>query len=172
MMIETDLIWMSLCIFLPTAFAIILLFFPKGSEEYMRWWSLLGTCVTFVISMILFIDYLGMLDARPDKTGARPDPQTTLVSRAEAATKQELAGQPRSSEDSIARWPWIRAFNIDYFLGIDGISMPLILLTTVLFVVSMIASWNITKYVKGYCALFLLLETGVLGSFLALDFFL
>ena len=50
--------------------------------------------------------------------------------------------------------------------------MPLILLTTVLFVVSMIASWNISKYVKGYCALFLLLETGVIGSFLALDFFL
>src|SRR5205085_10324722 len=41
-----------------------------------------------------------------------------------------------------------------------------------LFVLSMIASWNIDKYVKGYCALFLLLETGVIGSFLALDFFL
>src|SRR5207247_3704013 len=78
----------------------------------------------------------------------------------------------RHSDDSLARYPWISAFNIDYFLGIDGISMPLILLTTVLFVLSMIASWNIEKYVKGYCVLFLLLETGVLGTFVALDFFL
>ena len=70
------------------------------------------------------------------------------------------------------RVPWISNFNIDYYLGIDGISMPLILLTTVLFVLSMIASWNIEKYVKGYCVLFLLLETGVIGSFMALDFFL
>ena len=46
-----------------TIFAIVLLFFPKGSDEYMRWWALLGTSVTFVVSMILFIDYLAMLDA-------------------------------------------------------------------------------------------------------------
>ena len=50
--------------------------------------------------------------------------------------------------------------------------MPLILLTTVITFLSMIASWKIDKFVKGYCALFLLLETGVLGTFMALDFFL
>jgi NADH-quinone oxidoreductase subunit M len=174
MLIETDLIWMSLCIFLPTAFALVLLFFPKGWDEYMRWWALLGTSVTFVVSMILFINYLAMLDSRLEK-GERPSADTRLVNRAEAATKlyfQEDKGGLRQSDNSLARVPWISLFNIDYFLGIDGISMPLILLTTILFVVSMIASWNITKYVKGYCALFLLLETGVIGSFLALDFFL
>ena len=57
MMIETDLIWMSLCIFLPSVFALGLLFFPKGTEEYMRWWSLVGTAVTFVFSSFVFIDY-------------------------------------------------------------------------------------------------------------------
>src|SRR5437868_12624205 len=50
--------------------------------------------------------------------------------------------------------------------------MAMVLLSTVLFFLSMIASWNIEKHVKGYCVLFLLLETGVIGSFLALDFFL
>ena len=44
-MSEPDLILMSVLIFLPLAFAAGLLFFPKGSEEYMRWWSLLGTAV-------------------------------------------------------------------------------------------------------------------------------
>ena len=68
--------------------------------------------------------------------------------------------------------PWIPRFNIDYYLGVDGISMPLVLLTTVLCFLAMIASWNIDKYVRGYCILFLLLETGMLGTFLALDFFL
>ena len=72
----------------------------------------------------------------------------------------------------LARYTGIDQFNIEYFLGADGISMPLILLTTVLFFLSMIASWNIAKYVRGYCMLFLILETGVLGSFIALDFFL
>ena len=62
MMSESDLITMSLCIFLPTLFALVLLFFPKGSEEYMRWWSLLGTAATLLVSMFIFIDFQHMLD--------------------------------------------------------------------------------------------------------------
>src|SRR5208337_1516044 len=78
----------------------------------------------------------------------------------------------RDSEDWIGRVPWIERFNIDYYLGTDGISMPLVLLTTVLSFLAMLASFNIEKYVRGYCILFLLLETGMIGTFLALDFFL
>jgi len=67
---------------------------------------------------------------------------------------------------------WIPGFNIFYQTGIDGISLPLVLLTTLVSLVAMLASWNIAKHVKGYCILFLLLETGMLGVFMALDFFL
>ncbi len=68
--------------------------------------------------------------------------------------------------------PWIPAFNIYYSLGIDGISLPLVLLTSFLSMLAMWASWPISKHVKAYCILFLLLETGMLGVFMALDFFL
>jgi NADH-quinone oxidoreductase subunit M len=67
---------------------------------------------------------------------------------------------------------WIPSFDIDYFMGIDGISLPLVVLTAFISFVSMIASWTITKNVKAFCMLFLVLETGMLGVFLALDFFL
>ena len=67
---------------------------------------------------------------------------------------------------------WIPAFNIYYFLGVDGISFPLVLLTSFLSMLAMGASWPINKHVKAYCILFLLLETGMLGVFLSLDFFL
>ncbi|HZZ78790.1 MAG TPA: proton-conducting transporter membrane subunit, partial [Gemmataceae bacterium] len=177
---EADLIWMSLCVFVPSIFALGLLFFPKGSEEGMRWWSLFGTAVTFVISVCLFINYHNMLAAAPSEKDAkgpaeqlRPSSTTSLSARAKEADKQrfdELATP--DPKDQLARYPWIARFNIDYFLGIDGISMAMVLLTTVLFFLSMIASWGIEKHVKGYCMLFLVLETGVLGTFLALDFFL
>jgi NADH-quinone oxidoreductase subunit M len=175
--IDADLIWMSLVIFTPSVFALVLLFFPKGSEEYMRWWTLLGTGATFVFSAILFINYLGMLDRAPDPDAAkkehkRPAASTSLAERAAKAADDRVHNRPSKSDDLVARYPWIARFNIDYFVGVDGISMPLILLTTVVTFLSMIASWNIGKHVKGYCALFLLLETGVLGSFIALDFFL
>ena len=68
--------------------------------------------------------------------------------------------------------PWIQSFNIYYFMGVDGISFPLVLLTSFVCLLAMGASWNIDKHVKAYCILFLLLETGMLGVFLALDFFL
>src|SRR5262249_35804372 len=81
-------------------------------------------------------------------------------------------------KDWVSRYPWIERFRIDYYLGLDGISMPLILLTTLLSFLAMAASFNIKRYdsterfVKGYCILFLILETGMLGTFVALDFFL
>src|SRR5581483_4851178 len=67
---------------------------------------------------------------------------------------------------------WIPAFNIEYFVGVDGISITMIVLTTLLCFLCMIASFGIETGVKGYYALFLLLETGMLGVFCALDFFL
>ena len=67
---------------------------------------------------------------------------------------------------------WIPNWNINYQLGIDGISLPLILLTSFISLWAMVASWSITKQIKGYLILFLLLETGMLGVFMATDFFL
>src|SRR2546429_4166276 len=72
----------------------------------------------------------------------------------------------------VQRAPWIEAFNIEYFVGVDGISITMIVLTALLCFLCMIASFGIEKGVKGYYALFLLLETGMLGVFCALDFFL
>ncbi len=68
--------------------------------------------------------------------------------------------------------PWITQFNINYTLGVDGISMPMVILTSLLFFLCTLASWNIGKYLKAYFILLLMLETSVFGVFLALDFFL
>src|SRR2546428_12440092 len=67
---------------------------------------------------------------------------------------------------------WIPAYNIKYFVGIDGLSISMVLLTALLCFLCIFASWGIDKVVKGYFALFLLLDTGMMGVFVALDFFL
>ncbi len=69
-------------------------------------------------------------------------------------------------------YPWIASFHIDYFMGIDGLSVSMILLTALISTVGVIASWGIEKSVKGYFILFLLLDAGMMGVFGALDFFL
>ncbi|HJQ84877.1 MAG TPA: NADH-quinone oxidoreductase subunit M [Candidatus Binatia bacterium] len=72
----------------------------------------------------------------------------------------------------VQRAAWIPPFNIEYFVGVDGISITMVVLTALLCFICMIASFGIEKGVKGYFALFLLLETGMMGVFCALDFFL
>jgi NADH-quinone oxidoreductase subunit M len=67
---------------------------------------------------------------------------------------------------------WVESVGIKYLLGIDGISLWLVLLTAFLFPVSILASWSISTNVRRYLGAMLVLETAVLGSFLALDLLL
>lgn len=68
------------------------------------------------------------------------------------------------------RYEWVAAFNIYYHLGIDGISMPLIILTTFLTVIVVIASWEVIQdKVAQYMAAFLIMEGSMIGVFSALD---
>jgi len=70
------------------------------------------------------------------------------------------------------RHAWIPTYNIQYIMGVDGLSVTMILLTALLCPICILASWEIDKGVKGYFVLFLLLDTGMMGVFSALDFFL
>ena len=70
----------------------------------------------------------------------------------------------------VERAPWISTIHSEYYIGVDGISMPLILLTTFTTVLIVIASWeNIEKRVAQYFAAFLILEGLMIGVFSALD---
>ncbi len=139
---------LSLVIFLPALGALaVALFCPKDKPDSAKALSLAFTVVVFLLTVYM---------ALPDTSGGE-------TSRFEMGLAQM---------QNVVNLDWIPSFNIYYLLGVDGISLPLVLLTSFLFVLSMLASWNIDRQVKAYCILFLILETGVLGVFLALDFFL
>lgn len=67
---------------------------------------------------------------------------------------------------------WIPSFGIQYYIGIDGISLFLILLTTFITPISILASWYITRNVKEYMIAMLTLETAMIGVFISLDMIL
>jgi NADH-quinone oxidoreductase subunit M len=141
---------LTLVLFLPAIVAAILSLpiIPRGRDEAVRWIALGTTAAVFVMSLWVCLPWLfGGQGPGQFETG-RPEMQT------------------------VVKVPWIPAFGIEYLLGLDGISMPLVLLTTFLSVLAAAASWPITKHVKAYFVLFLLLETGMLGVFMGLDFFL
>ena len=73
----------------------------------------------------------------------------------------------------VERAPWIPSVGAEYFLGVDGLSTLLILLTTMMGCISVLSSWDaITERVKEYYIFLLVLQTGMLGAFMSLDFLL
>jgi len=142
---NADFILLSLTVFLPTLGALVLLAFDKTAVEAMRTFALVVTVATFGLTIAVLFKYLQL-----------PDDADSYVGNFKMNVVKA----------------WIPAWNIEYRLGIDGISLPLVLLTSLVSMLAMMASWSIEKNVRGYLILFLLLETGMLGVFVALDFFL
>jgi NADH-quinone oxidoreductase subunit M len=142
---QNAVILLSLVIFLPTAGAFVLLFMPREQDELLKRFALGVTVAVFLLTAFIAVPFAdGPAQFTPGLDGMQ---------------------QAFSLK-------WIPSFNIYYALGIDGISFPLVLLTSFLSMLAMWASWPIQRQVKGYCVLFLLLETGMLGVFMSLDFFL
>lgn len=133
-------------VFLPAIAAIILAFFPKDTDENVFRYGTLAATLAVLAATIFFFFMPGSL--------------------------QFDISDPNLQNVEMVPWIASKAFTIDYFMAMDGISFPLVVLTAGVSVLAMIASWSIKKQVKGYCILFLLLETGMLGVFMALDFFL
>src|SRR5919198_893738 len=68
--------------------------------------------------------------------------------------------------------PWIRLIGVSYHIGLDGISLPLVVLNSLLTFLAVLVSWNLAVRPKEYFALVLVLETAVAGVFSSLDLFL
>ena len=134
---------LSMVLFTPLAGAILLLFVPKEKEDVIRWLANLFAFAGLVVSLPLV----------PWFWAQRFQPGWKF-----------LEGTPDA---------WIPSIGSGYVLGIDGISFLLIMLTTLLGFVSILSSWSaIQTRVKEYYVWFLLLQTGMLGVFMALDLFL
>lgn len=86
---------------------------------------------------------------------------------------------PGSALQFVEHQPWITldlgswgVLNAAYFIGIDGLSLPLVSLTVMIMLIATLSSWTIDKNIKGYFILLLILNAALIGSFTALDFLL
>ncbi len=142
-------------VFLPTLGAAACLVMPN--RRAVKLTAVLTTGITLVLSLLLFQHFAWWQDDGPTIFGTEYGQQLHEVTKI----------------------PWIEIgqFRVEYFVGVDGLSFPLIILTTVVSFLACLASWGIDAWrinrgAKAYFVLFLLLETGMLGVFAALDFFL
>ena len=135
---------LTLLVFFPLAGAALILAVPRGREGLVRAIALASSLVPLAAAAFLVAHF--------DRTLSRASGNGGLQFVQHAA--------------------WIPSFNVEYYVGVDGLSVTMVLLTALLSTIAILASFGIDKQVRGYFALFLLLETGMLGTFVALDFFL
>ncbi|PIT82472.1 NADH-quinone oxidoreductase subunit M [Limnohabitans sp. 15K] len=128
---------LSLAIWMPIAFGVILLVLGRDSQaRAVRWLALVGSLASFLVTLPLYSGFaLGS-----------------------------------SAMQFVEKAPWIERFNVHYHLGVDGISLWLVLLTAFINVIVVIAGWEvITRKVNQYMAAFMILSGLMIGVFSALD---
>ena len=134
---------LSIILFTPLVGALLLIFVPSEKKDAIRWIANLFALAGLLVSLPL----VPMFWAQRFQPGFK-----------------FMEGAPNN---------WIPSIGAGYVLGIDGISFLLIMLTTLLGWISILSSWSaIENRVKEYYIWFLVLQTGMLGVFMALDFFL
>jgi len=138
---------LSLITFLPLAGAGLMLMTPSNRPNVIRWLAAATTAVVFLLTLYLWRIF---------------EPAAYV------------AANPYSAYDAktLVSVPWISAYHIYYRLGVDGLSVLLIVLTGLLSFLAVFSAFTIKKQVKGFYVLFMLLVTGMMGVFCALDFFL
>ena len=163
----------------PALGALVVLFLPRQWSDGLRRFSSVWLWAGFVLSLFLLGPVLREALAPTPEALAAASPLARLVwTQGLLPFFGELGTDPSYSFAEpgfrfVQATPWIEAFGIQYKVGVDGISLWLILLTTLLTPLALDVSWNsVTTKVKEYAFLFLLLQVGVLGAFIALDLFL
>ena len=136
---------LSLLIFLPLFGSLLVAFLPESQTSRFRWIALIVTLVEVILAGLAYAAF---------------DPSVAGYQLLEQADWITL---PLGS---------LGIASIDYLVGIDGISLPLVMLSAVVMLVGVVSSWTFTHRLKAYYALYLLLTGTIMGCFVALDFFL
>ncbi|RYE16340.1 MAG: NADH-quinone oxidoreductase subunit M [Sphingobacteriales bacterium] len=144
---------LTILIFIPVLFGVLILLLPSKWRGSFKYITLLATLIQLGLSIWIYYNF---------KTGAN------------------FGGINHESQfQLVQKTPWIHLdlgvmgkMQIDYFVGIDGISLPMLVMSALVLVIAALASWEIKSNLKGFFTLFLLLDMAVIGVFCALDFFL
>jgi len=143
---------LTLLTFIPIIGMIIVLLLPKRAENSVKYTTLAVTFIQLVLAVVMLLNFdysaAGIFDVNSFQ----------FIEKVRWIQIPDVA--------------YLGTLKIDYFLGVDGLSAPLVLLSTIIFFVATFSSWTIKKSPKGYFAMYLLLNAATMGVFVSLDFFL
>lgn len=133
---------LSAIVFLPLLGALSMAVFKSDKPKFYHWLAVFWTGLTLVLSVILLSQF------------SHEPPAGSL------------------GFQFLDRLPWIPEFNVYYQVGVDGLSMPMVLLTALILFLAVFVSWKTEDRARLFFAMLLIMETGVLGVFASLDLFM
>jgi NADH-quinone oxidoreductase subunit M len=155
---------LSAIVFLPIVAAVIILFMDERQRDLIRGVAISTAVVLLALSAGVYIGYNsqvsgdeGLLAAQEQLAGAGGELMATQMFHDGLAF--------------VERVPWVESLGISYFVAVDGLSAPMVLLTGMVAVAGVLISWNIQDRLREFMAFFLLLVAGVFGVFVAADLF-
>ncbi|MBF0277781.1 MAG: NADH-quinone oxidoreductase subunit M [SAR324 cluster bacterium] len=140
----------SAIVFIPFITAVAVVLTPAQKSRFIRWIAAFGTGFHLILSAVLTWQYWHL---------AGPD-----LEFMKSALSSKLY--------FVEQIPWFTSLGIQYFVGVDGISVAMIILTSIVIFTGVMASWNVEERSKEFFALLLVLVTGVFGVFVSFDLFL
>ena len=143
---------LSWMVFLPVIGMIIIAFIPKSSEKSIKYVALIFPLLQILLSIVLLMNYNSQL--------------------AGVNSFDTFQFREKLTWINIPAVIWQGNINIEYLMGIDGISLPMVLLTALVSFIGGLASFSVKRNEKGYYIMYLFLVTGMMGVFCALDMFL
>ncbi len=143
---------LSAIIFLPLVAGVVVALLPAAKHLPIKALALAASVLQLLLTLVVYVGYPTAKQASTD-------------------------GQPGMAY--VEQVPWFSLdlgsfgqVSVQYFVGTDGLSVTMVLLSAIVLLIGVLASWNITKQVKGYFLLYLLLNSAIVGCFVALDLFL
>ena len=137
---------LSWLILIPFLTVLAVVFTPDPKK--IRWVALIGTGIHLIVTAIASARFMNLISGPLDS--------------------KALFTQLHMVE----KFPWFQSLGIQYFLGVDGISMLMVILTSIIIFTGVLASWNVENRAREFFSLLLILVTGVFGVFLRFDLFL
>lgn len=140
----------SWLVLLPFLTAIAVLMVPNDKWQKIRWISLVGASVHVVLTSVVTYQFWQL--ARVDVAAMKTAKLTKLY--------------------LVEKVDWFQSLGISYFVGLDGISLAMVILTSIIIITGVLASWKVEHRTKEFFAMLLILATGVFGVFVSFDLFL
>ncbi|GAB4447791.1 MAG: NADH-quinone oxidoreductase subunit M [Anaerolineae bacterium] len=152
---------LSLIVLIPIGAAVVIWLLPKEAKTAARVTAATATGICLLLALLMYIGYNAEVNT----------PESDLYALANGGYAFDSDGLPNTFR-FVEQYTWVEALGIQYKLGVDGISAPMVLLTALAGFTGVLISWGIEESTREFMGFFMLLVSGVFGVFVALDLFL